>query len=72
VSPTLLNGVESARSRAIVHAADRIRVNAVAPWWIATLPTTSLRERESRSRSILARTPMRFTGDPADVAGAAV
>lgn len=60
------------KSLAIAYAADRIRVNAVAPGWIATPLTVSLRDDESRNRAILERTPMRRWGEPGDVAGAAV
>lgn len=58
------------KSLAIAYAADGIRVNAVAPGWIATPLTTALRADESRNRSIMERTPMRRWGEPEDVAGA--
>jgi len=60
------------KSLAIAYAADRIRVNAVAPGWIATPLTTTLRADEARNRSILERTPMGRWGEPEDVAGAVV
>ena len=60
------------RSLAIAWAERGIRVNAVAPGWIATAMTRALREDEDRSRAILERTPMRRWGQPEDVAGAAV
>ena len=58
------------KSLAIAYAADTIRVNAVAPGWIATPLTQSLQEDAARSQAILDRTPMRRWGRPEDVAGA--
>ena len=57
------------KSLAIAYAADRIRVNAVAPGWIATPLTQALQDDPQRSATILARTPMGRWGTPADVAG---
>lgn len=50
------------KSLAIAYAADGIRVNAVAPGWIATALTSALRQDEARSRPILERTPMKRWG----------
>jgi NAD(P)-dependent dehydrogenase (short-subunit alcohol dehydrogenase family) len=60
------------KSLAIAYAAESIRVNAIAPGWIATPLTHTLQEDEERSRAILSRTPMRRWGKPEDVAGTAV
>jgi NAD(P)-dependent dehydrogenase (short-subunit alcohol dehydrogenase family) len=60
------------KSLAIAYAGDRIRVNAVAPGWIATALTRPLVDDAERSRQIVARTPLGRWGAPADVAGAAV
>ena len=49
------------KSLAIAYAADGIRVNAVAPGWIATPLTQALQEDPARSGPILARTPMGHT-----------
>jgi NAD(P)-dependent dehydrogenase (short-subunit alcohol dehydrogenase family) len=56
------------KSLAIAYAADGIRVNAVAPGWIATPLTQALQEDDGRSQAILDRTPMKRWGLPEDVA----
>ena len=58
------------KSLAIAYAADRIRVNAIAPGWIATRLTEALQNDPARSDPILARTPLGRWGRPEDVAGA--
>jgi NAD(P)-dependent dehydrogenase (short-subunit alcohol dehydrogenase family) len=60
------------KALAAAWAADSIRVNALAPGWIATELTRGLVEDESRSAAILKRTPMERWGQPDDVGGAAV
>jgi len=48
-------------------APDGVRVNAVAPGWIATEMTTSLRDDKTREGAILNRTPMSRWGQPSEV-----
>jgi NAD(P)-dependent dehydrogenase (short-subunit alcohol dehydrogenase family) len=60
------------KSLAAAWAQDGIRVNAVAPGWIATELTRPLVEDAARSAPILARTPMNRWGEPSDIGGAVV
>lgn len=57
------------KSLAIAYAAEGIRVNAIAPGWIATPLTQALQDEPARSAPILARTPLGRWGTPEDVAG---
>jgi NAD(P)-dependent dehydrogenase (short-subunit alcohol dehydrogenase family) len=60
------------KSLAIAWAADGIRVNALAPGWIATKLTEPLQKDPIRSQKILDRTPLGRWGRPEEVAPAAV
>lgn len=60
------------KSLAVAWATESIRVNAVAPGWIATELTKPLVEDSIRAEPILQRTPMRRWGTPEDVAGPVV
>lgn len=60
------------KSLAIAYAIDGIRVNAIAPGWIATKLTDALHGDPTRSAAIVARTPLGRWGAPSDVAGAAL
>ena len=59
------------RSLAIAYASDNIRVNALAPGWIATPLTQALQDDDARSHGILERTPMKRWGRPEEVANVA-
>lgn len=57
------------KSLAIAYAADGVRVNAIAPGWIATPLTAALQSDIARSRDILDRTPLKRWGQPSDLLG---
>ncbi len=60
------------KSLAIAYASDGIRVNAIAPGWIATPLTTQLRSDKTKNDSILSRTPLGRWGEPSDLVGPAL
>ncbi len=61
-------------TRSLAHAWAElgVRVNAIAPGWIATKMTQPLREDGEQYEGIRARIPMGEWGRPEDIAGAAV
>lgn len=60
------------KSLAIAYAPRGIRVNAIAPGWIATPLTQALQDDPARSGPILSRTAMRRWGTPQDLHGLAL
>ena len=60
------------KSLAIAYAPKGVRVNAIAPGWIATPLTAALQNDASRAGPILARTPMARWGTPDDLKGLAL
>jgi NAD(P)-dependent dehydrogenase (short-subunit alcohol dehydrogenase family) len=58
------------KSLAIAYAGEGIRVNAVAPGWVATPLTGALRENAERNNAIIARTPLGRWAEPAEIADA--
>ena len=57
------------KSLAIAYADDGIRVNAIAPGWVATALTQPLRDNAAANQAVIDRTPMKRWADPADMAG---
>ncbi len=60
------------KSLAIAYAPKGVRVNAIAPGWIATPLTQALQDDPARAGPILARTPMGRWGSPDDLRGIAL
>ncbi|MGI9265076.1 MAG: SDR family oxidoreductase [Gammaproteobacteria bacterium] len=63
--------IQMTRSLAVEWAADSIRVNAIAPWYIDTPLAREVLEDEDYRQSVLDRTPMRRIGQADEVAAAA-
>lgn len=60
------------KSLAVAWAPHNIRVNAVAPGWIATPLTQVLRDDPARYVTVVERTPLKRWGQPDDIAGAVI
>ena len=60
------------KSLAIAYAPRGVRVNAIAPGWIATPLTQALQDDPARAGPILARTPVARWGRPEDLQGIAL
>ncbi|NOX36340.1 MAG: SDR family oxidoreductase [Calditrichaeota bacterium] len=62
--------IQLTRNLAVEWAADNIRVNTVAPWYIRTPLTEPVLNRPDYLERVLARTPMGRVGEPEEVAAA--
>jgi tropinone reductase I len=56
------------KNLAVEFAADRIRVNAIAPWYIDTPLARQVLKNEQYKQEVLSRTPMNRIGTPEEVA----
>lgn len=63
--------IQLTRNLAVEWAAERIRVNAIAPWYIRTPLVAGVLSDEEFLQQVLARTPMKRIGEPAET-GAAI
>jgi Tropinone reductase 1 len=63
--------IQLTRNLACEWAADDIRVNAVAPWFITTDLTTGVLARPEFNEAVLRRTPAGRVGQPEEVASVA-
>ena len=63
--------IQLTKNLAVEWAADNIRVNALAPWYIKTPLAESVLKNEDYLKSVLDRTPMGRVGEPEEVAAAA-
>lgn len=64
--------VQLTKSLAIAFAGDGIRVNAIAPGWIESPMTQSLRDDPNRNQAIIDRTPLKRWGHPSELVGPAL
>ncbi|HTK82590.1 MAG TPA: SDR family oxidoreductase [Bacteroidota bacterium] len=60
--------IQMTRNLAVEWAADKIRVNAIAPWYIDTPLVESVLSNKEYFDDVISRTPMRRIGKPEEVA----
>ena len=60
--------LQQTRSLAVEWAADKIRVNAISPWYTHTPLTESVLEQKDRLESILHMTPLKRVARPEEMA----
>lgn len=63
--------IQLSKNLAIEWAADNIRVNSIAPWYIRTPLAETVLQNQDYLKSVLSRTPMNRIGQPSEVASAA-
>lgn len=63
--------IQMTRNLACEWAADNIRVNVIAPWYIETPLAEQVLKNPEYLKEVLARTPMKRVGKPGEVAAAA-
>lgn len=61
--------IQLTRYLSVEWGADKIRVNAVAPWYIRTPLAEPVLSNEAFLSSVLSRTPLGRVGEPEEVAG---
>lgn len=61
--------IQLTRNLAVEWAAERIRVNCVAPWYIRTPLVEPVLKNAVYLQDVLQRTPLRRIGEPEEVAG---
>ncbi len=63
--------IQMTRYLAVEWAEDKIRVNAIAPWYIKTPLVKEVMNDKKRWAKIIEWTPMKRAGDPEEIAGLA-